>query len=405
MRCASCKSEKGDEKRLPRGWKRLAEQTYCAKCWTAKYMLRAIVMRVVSPVDMEWQQLRDTLKEQWITMTRLANWATTECYVRDCRRNGDAKMPPWKAPYLYPEARTLFPSLPSQAVASALQHYQAKYRAARYRVIWTAEQVLPTYRYPQPAVAHNATWKAEIGDDERPYVSLRLGEQRIKLRLMGGYRYRRQLGAFRQIVGSEAIQGELQIYRRRTAGQNRDGQERGDSQRRGFDLLVKMVAWLPKPAAKERSGTLYVRTDSDSLLVALDSKDQRLWVVHADHARRWVAEHTRRLNRLNDDQKSEQRPVPSFADRRGDYALKFRDRMNSLIRDTAAQVVGFADRRNFAEIRYDDSDQQYVGRFPYHELKSRIETLCDERTIIFSPKQAASGDVAAKTQEALASVT
>jgi hypothetical protein len=402
MHCAACdKQPKKESTRLPRGWKRHNEQVYCAACWQGKYMLRAVIMRVVSPVDLTWPELRDVLKAQWIEMTRLANWCTTECYVRDVRRNGEAKMPPSKLPYLYPEARTLFPAIPSQAVASGLQNYQAKYRAARYQVIWTGASVLPTYRYPQPAVAHNATWTAEIGEDNRPYVSLRLGEARVKLRLMGGSRYRRQLASFRQIASGEAVQGELQIYRRRTAGQNGDGKDRNQTQRRGYEILVKMVAWLPKTAARERNGTLCVRTDSDSLLIALDAKDQRLWIVHADHARRYVVEHSRRLQRLADDQKAEQRPVPSFADRRGDYVRKFRDRMHSVVRETAQQLVNFADRRHFAEIRYDDTDQRFLDRFPYHELRSRIETVCQERSILFTPV-AASAAVTDQPQEVLA---
>jgi hypothetical protein len=358
-------------------------------------------MRVVGPVDMSWDALRTLLQEQWITMTRLANWTTTECYVRDVRRNGSDKMPAWQAPYLYPEARVLFPSLPSQAVASALQNYQAKYRAARYPVIWTGASVLPTYRYPQPAVAHNATWTATVGEDERPYITLRLADQRIQLRLMGGPRYRRQLAAFRHIVSGAAVQGELQLYRRRTAGQHGDGRERGLNQRRGYDILAKLVAWLPKPAARDRQGTLHVRTDAQSLLVALDPKGERTWLVHADQARRWVAEHRRRLDRLSDDQKAEQRPVPTFAERRVDYARKFRDRLHTLVQQTASQLVNFADRRGVAQIEYDDTDQRFVEKFPYHALAARVETLCDERGITFQ-RRAASVDVADQTPGALA---
>lgn len=400
MKCNYCHCEK-DTERLPRGWKRHDEQVYCAACWGRKYHLRAIVMRVASPLDQTWAEFREAIKHQWIAHTRLANWCTTECYVRDVRRDtdGDQRMPGWKAPYLYPEARVLFPSISPQAVSSALNHYQAKYRASRYGVIWTAEQVLATYRYPQPMVCHNQAWSAELVDD-RPCVSVRIGEGRWGCRLVGGHRYRRQLPAFRAIVSGSAIKGELQIYRRRTSGPNGDGKERGvGGQQRGYEILVKMVAWLPKAPDRERSGTLHVRTDSDSLLIALDDKSQRLWTVNADQAKRWVAENQRRLQRLADDQKAEQRPVPTFADRRQDHSRKFRHRLDSLINETAAQVVGFADRRRFAEIRYDDTDQRFVDRFPYHELQTRIAVVCDERNIGFTPT---SGGVGSKTETPLA---
>lgn len=396
MECHSCHTTpKKESSRLPRGWKRLGGSVYCKACWTDLYCLRAIVMRVASPKGHSWQELRDMLKEQWIAHTKLANWCTTECYVRDVRRNGEEKMPGWKAPYLYPEARELFPAISPQAVASALNNYQAKYREQRYDVIWTSNAVLATYRYPQPLVCHNQAWVATIDEDDRPCVSVRIGDGRWNFHLIGGHRYRRQLASFRKIVSGEAVQGDLQIYRRRHNGPNGDGKDRDATQKRAYDICIKMVAWLPKQADRNRSGTLLVRTDSDSLLVALNTKDERLWVVNADQAKRWVAEHRRRLQRLSDDQKAEQRPVASFSDRRGDYARKFGRRMDSLVKETAHQLVQFADRRCFVEIRYDDTDQRFVDRFPYHALKDRVETICNERHITFTD---ASGPVKEKPQ-------
>jgi hypothetical protein len=43
------------------------------------------------------------------------------------------------------------------------------------------------------------------------------------------------------------------------------------------------VAWLPRIARSSlREGTLSVRTAADSLLVAVNEKDEKLWSYHAD---------------------------------------------------------------------------------------------------------------------------
>ena len=56
---------------------------------------------------------------------------------------------------------------------------------------------------------------------------------------------------------------------------------------------------------------LRVHTSADSLLVAVNARDEQLWTYHADHLRRWSAEHRAQLQRWADDSKYEQRPVPA----------------------------------------------------------------------------------------------
>jgi hypothetical protein len=51
-------------------------------------------------------------------VTEAANWMMTELYTHDVQRHGEAKMPPMRRLYLYPEARRRFPGLAPQTVAS-----------------------------------------------------------------------------------------------------------------------------------------------------------------------------------------------------------------------------------------------------------------------------------------------
>jgi hypothetical protein len=341
-------------------------------------------MPVAEPIGVEWADLRDALKEGWAQATTAANWMMTELYARDIRRNGEDKMPPMGRAYLYPEARLRFPCLAPQTVVSIENAVQAAYRAARYEVVWTGARSLPTYRYPLPLPVHNQSWEATIAE-ERPVVRVRLGDRWWELRLKGGPRFRWQTEAYRQIVSGQATRGELALYRVRAHDGKLDGRPNGD-QRVRYMVVCKMVAWLPRRAAQDDlklTGALRVRTANDMLLVALNLKDERAWRYHGDHLRRWSAEHRRALQNFADDQKAEQRPVPSFADRRTAAALKYRNRTRSAIREIAAQLVGYAARRGFTAIVYDDSVTGFCPEFPYSALRNQIRTKCDEQGLEF----------------------
>jgi hypothetical protein len=403
----TCQVE-ADKPRLPRGWKRIGEAIYCAKCVANAYVLRATTLPIAKPVDHTWEEFRAAIREQWQLTSQCATWMVREYYARDVARAAQPKLPKMERVYLYPEARERFPQLPSNTVSALEQLVAAKYRKQRYGVVWTLEEQLQTLRYPQPFLVPGQAWSIEIENTARKDIilSVPLGGERWKLRLRGGGDFRRQRRDIEQIVRGEAVKGELQIYRKRAQGTDRAGQhgqqssaigtERGEfGQRVKYDVMVKLVCRYPRPAAVERSGTLFVRTDSDSLLVALNIKDERLWIYHADQLRRWTAEHMRNLNRWSDDQKAEQRPVPSFGARRSAAAVKFRNRIHSLHLEAAAQLVNYATRRRFAEIKYDDRDKGFVRRFDWSGLKGAIATKCNAAGILFTDASA-SGEVSAE---------
>ena len=150
-----------------------------------------------------------------------------------------------------------------------------------------------------------------------------------------------------------------------------------------YEIVVKMVAWFPRPPQRATEGTLYVRSETGCMLVALDAKDQRLWVANCDHVIRWTMEHARHVQRWSDDQKAEQRPLASFQSRREASAEKYRRRMDSAVKEIAAQLTGFAARRKLAIIVYDDAIHSYCERFPWAALCSRIKVKCDELGILF----------------------
>jgi hypothetical protein len=194
-------------------------------------------------------------------------------------------------------------------------------------------------------------------------VEVRIGDSRWQLRLKSGARFHHQMSGLRRM----AERGELAIYK------THDG-----------TLLVKLVGWLKREEKKaDKPGmTLIVRTGADHLLSALDVKEERLWIENCDHVARWISEHRRNLQRWSEDQKAEQRPVASFAERRFHATEKYHHRMQSAIQEVAAHVSNFAQRRHASIVRYDDTER-WLPDFPYAAFEARLRMNLDEREITF----------------------
>ena len=358
--CSGCVTKVENPKRstrAPRGWKRKGEEYFCGNCWRERYLLRAITMPVVSPLDCTWEELRADLKTMWRDTTQCSNWMMTACFAGDVRREpGMEKMPAMPRLYLYPEARKLFPALPSQTVSSLEHAIQNKYRKLRYDIVWTCAISLPSVRYPAPFPVHNQSWEAKY-ENEAPVISVRFGPTRRRLRLKGGAQMWRQRAAFDQIVRGTAQPGELMLYQR------------------GSKLLAKLVAWLPRQDRRDGlSGTLAIRTAPDCLLVALRLKEESetLWRYNADHIRQRIAEHRKLLQRFAEDTKYEHRPHPPLHARREEAVQKFADRMSSYCHQIAAALAGVAQRGKYAAVCYDDREHGYCPEFPWARLRSLI---------------------------------
>lgn len=365
--------------RMPIGWKRQDESLFCPACWRKRFVLRAVTIAVAAPEQGTWDELRQALRAMWISTTQASNWILTELYARDIRRGDEEKMPNMKPLYLYPELRARFPGLPSQTCAAIEKAVTAKYRAKRYEVIWTCGASLPTHRYPTPFPVPNQGWSVYM-DRDQPVVSARIGDARVSLRLRGGPRYWRQLDAVRRIESGEAEQGQMDIYAQ------------------GKDIMCKMVAWIPRRTAVAAGpDTLLVRTGEESLIVALNAKDSVLWTYNGDQIKRWIAEHSKRLQRWSEDAKAEHRPDPPFAERRKFATERFHRRMANACHSIASMIVGYAVRRRFAAVRYDDQIRDFCPEFVWFALADKIIEKCDAAGLAFErveTKQEAEAPVA-----------
>lgn len=384
-KCSRC-GQTAKTERTPSGWKRQGDTTTCGSCWRESYRLTAAIL----PLDKSAYspELKAAMQQAWADTTALSNWTLTQLYTRDNHRDGRSKLGPMPKSYLYPDARRLFPRLTPQSVVSILQAVTNKYRAKRYEIVWTGASSLPVYRYPTPFPAHNQSWSVSI-DDGKPTVSVQIGPvrdgdgKRWPLRLKAGRKnFRRQLATIEQIVSGAATPGELALYR----------DHKGE-------ILCKMVAWVPRQEARETAGVMIVRTGHGRFLTAQFSRDagDEAWYLNADHIWRWIHEYDRQRQRLAEDQKAEQRPIPSFVNHRDQLVSKQRRRMDSAVKECAGQLVGYTVRRKAATMEYDDSERQQAG-FPWFVLKQRIQTLCLEHRIEF----VARGGVVQETPSVLA---
>lgn len=401
-KCTHCDAEaKGN--RLPPGWKRVGDDVLCKACMKQEYVLRAITIPVVGPVDGEWKDLRGELKKLWGQTTNLSNWLMSHYYAADIKRvPGLEKLPTMPKVYLYPQAREAFPYLPAQSVVAIDHAVAGKYRSKRYDVIWRSAESLPNYRYPTPFPVHNQSWRAIYLDDKRPAISVRLGTARWTLRLRGGHQFKRQLTGFAGFVDGSNIRGELALYEKRASkSDHRNGVYGKDSNGRETHsrLMCKMVGYFKRQKLQKASGTLYVHTDADSLLVALNAKNDRLWVENCDQVRRWTAEHRRHIQRWSEDQKAEQRPTANYQSRRDTAVRKYRHRMDSLSHEVSAHLVRYARRRRFAVIRYDDDVKTYCDQFPWFSLMERIEYKCDDAGIVFEHSSSSKNTEGARKTE------
>jgi hypothetical protein len=394
--CSACgksrsmKTTAKGEPRLPRGWKRLGPQTLCDKCWTARYVLRSILLPVASPVDRTWEEFRGALTRCWEQSTALFNWAVTELAKADVvRQPGDTQLARMPRVYLYPRARQCFPDLEPNTLASILHTVESLYRRSRLDVVWRNQASLPRFRYPVPFPVNAQCWRPSFGDNGEPLLSIRLAGERWTLRLRGGPQYRYPLALFTDLVNGEALQAEAAVYRQRAStGDHRpavEEREPAGGRRVRYRTIAKLVVWSPRKAGQqERKGQMEVQTSARHFWVAV-IPGQEPWVLNADHVRRWQVQHSKFLHRLSQDGKYEKqwpaRNRRHMEDARQVRCDLHRRRMHTFCHQATAMLANYAARRRVAEVVYDDRDQSFTAEFPWSELRRLLSVKLDEKGI------------------------
>lgn len=424
MKCFGCETEtagkptKRGNERLPNGWKEWPEGVgYCGKCWHGRYAVRAVTLAVGGPADggnptqaqEAWQELRETLRHSWDASTRLANWSVTQMLTNDRHRQAaDAKLQPMPPCYLY----GLFGGYAGRgdwdgaaaAAQSLMRSVEANYRARRFAVLWDYSASAQSFRWPVPFPLHEQNWSADVDAHGTCTATLRLPGGPVVVRIGTGGDWRYQRARFAAVAAGAVKRCEAAIYARRVKGNDRRGcvtlrHRDAFGQRVDLRVMLKLVAWFPRQAAREMAGVLRVTTGNDALLVA-EQDGQPDWRLNADHIRQRVIGHAAYLRRAADDTKYEKRwPAKQreFLNRaRDERCRKHADRIGTFIDEATKIVAGLAERRRVAAVEYDDSERGFLPSFPYHRLKEGLRRKLDDRRIEFT-SVSASGEMVDET--------
>lgn len=397
MKCSRCGTSpktlpKGE--RSPRGWKRLGEELVCGECWAKAFMLRAVTLPVAGPLDREqWPMLRELLQKGWAQTTALANWAVAALSRSDIVRMPDMeKMPKFTMPYLYTEARKLFPEMTPSSVVAVLNTVQQRYLKCRYDVVWKRSMSLPSYRFPTPYPLPAQAWSARYLSEEQkvPIVSVSIAGQRLDVRLRGGPEFRRQLASFAQLVEGSAKACELAIYRASVSANSNlqtvtDHAAPGGARKEHHRIMMKLVMWLPKMATgKQKEKPLTLQRGEDCFLILRDEAGSE-FKLNGDQVVRWILEHRDRLHRLAEDTKYEKRLPPAEQTSLGEYRAKLchkqNHRLETFCHQSSLMIAERARRQKVTQITWDQKVTPFLSSFPWTQFQTMLEYKLRERGI------------------------
>lgn len=311
------------------------------------------------------------IRNSWAESTSLANWAMLELAKADVVRTVQMeKLPKFEPPPLYAHWTNNYSDREwwngaAQSASCILRAVEKKYRKDRYKIVWQRRQALPTYRYPYPYRVHNQSWRLSwVGG--RPQVTFRLPGGRQTITLRSGQEYRRQMRLL-QRIGDDAKPGEMLI--------------KWNSKKK---LLVCIITLTIPAISGSDAGVMDVATCSDHFLVATIA-DRDPWILNADHIRRWIVAHKQYLDRIAEDTKHEKRwprrVRRHINEKRAERCRKQNDRIKSWCHESTAQLVGFAKRQKIGKIVLDNSNQDYLLRFPWFEWREKLKYKCQLQSI------------------------
>lgn len=292
---------------------------------------------------------------------RAANKSVTECVRQDADLMTGGKCPKL---YTYPVISSEFPGIASVA-ASVARSVEKKYKQERWQVAHGRKSICNFRSFPAPLL-HNKSTKMLHLFDKGEYI-----QARIKLvggwwtvRFAGGSSHREQVRGIRQALTVGSI-GDSKIWTDRKHA-----------------AVIGVAVALPDVELTTSRGTLTVCTARDNLLIATKQRSDRPFVITGDEVKQWVAQRDKRYQRIRQDRKSgtKRKNLDSVLARVGD---KWKRRMDSYTHETAAKIVEHAKRRKISKLVFDATIKSYMPKFPWFELKTKIQYKCEDAGIEF----------------------
>lgn len=391
---------------LPKKWKLHLNKTLCSGCMQREYVPMTFTFYVASVVSMDpppdpdpkpaagdneaalrwkaaWKIMWEALRESALAH----NWVIQRLMELDpVRKSVTAKCTKFVKPDLYKEARLVFPDMLSYTTASIVTYVTQKYKEVRYAARYAFTENVPTFKIPQPLPIPEQNWNARyLSETEKVMlVELSVRGTRFVFRLQGGNDARWQKAAFAHVMNGTAIPRALKVLRRRARKSSHrkvKTENRSNlSAQRQWRLAVDLSVWFPKKERVEGGPELVVSTDPDSFLVFSPKPEDGMQRLNADHVRRWVREHDKRLQRLSDDAKVERRSGSdfNFEERRKAECARHNHRIESFIDQAVAMVCQYARRKRVSSLRWEDAGPGHRmfcradHQFPWFKFKQRL---------------------------------
>lgn len=373
------KKAKNNGESPPMNWRRVQDRLLCKDCFTQAYGIKCVTIRVASPVDATWDELRKALRYAWGETRRIANWAIRQLALHDPVIGVDQKAAKQPKQYLYGlcNEQGIRGEFPADATLATITRAEAIYKRDRFKII-TGRASLPQMRGMPFCGTPTKNSLTEANGGERMVVQMRIPisateSRAFRLLVAGGWENVRTRRAMQRMIAGEVDLREVKI----------------DEQ--GKHVMLGLVALFPREVDKGRTGTLYVRSTSEVFCESISVQKQRLWVIHADLAKRWIGEHRKRLQNLSDDQKAEQRSGRArkrYQEARDAACDKHARRMKTWLQQAVAMIAGWADRTRSETVLWDgwadgesSPNEQCFESFPWHQFRDALESKLAEKCV------------------------
>ncbi|TXH42486.1 MAG: hypothetical protein E6Q97_35610 [Desulfurellales bacterium] len=351
-----------------------------------KYVIRSFTFPIASPEDMgkgsqkAWANLRSVLDLAFSRSTEAANWGVQRLFAAE-----QLKVPglrgqrmPHQKVALYGLRHNSFWAGWSKSASAVLRGIEKKWAEVRFRTAWTCEQAVPHLQYPYPYPISAQDWSVYEKECGGLFFRANLGNGQMAVRLTCGPEFRYQLVRARWLIKNPRMRCESAVLEKKKVV--------GGKQVR--TIFVKIVGYVPREEQHEAKGMMIVHTTPESFLVGYNTNEDRLWVINGDRCKDWITRHDRYMQRWREDQKYEiRRPKRSNRSFVHDMELrcqKKNDRVDSFLKETAAQVVNHAVRRRLAEVVFSDENRQFFGDgFPWFRFKELLQQKCEQKGVGF----------------------
>jgi hypothetical protein len=368
--CTNCNAQKevplakSGKPRTPKGWKVINEKTYCIKCKSKLFALRAVTIPVAKT---DWDKLMPVLWEAWKDVTRCANYLISTFYVNDkAILTKSEKLGTWERPYLYPQCREQFPSIEPTALVSLINTVQAKYSASRFD-LWRNKTSLPTFR-DIPLPINSQSWYLNKDEQGNRVFEFRYNRERYNLELRSDKSFHYQHKSLDKIVNGVVEAGEAALYKHDKS------------------LMLKIAGYFEVSKSNGTQNFVKARTTNDGFLIATSSTG-REWKLNGDQIQHWIVGYAKQQQRLREDLKAERRfpkhMREGIVSRMGKVAEYRKNQVNSWMHESSHQLVMWTKRQHAVSLTWDDSYKSSMPTFPWFVFGKMIEDKCKMQGIEF----------------------